>query len=99
MANVVVANFGSVISIMCSAFAVVFYFFPSLATTPSNEIDPRNPGAKGIPLKKVYSSVRKIMKDPENLAVLFQEDYVMAIDFVHSIAYLFMYMEEYMTFD
>ena len=98
VANLIVVNLGPFISGLAWTFSVLLYFFPGLATTPSNKIDPKRPTFKGIPLATIYTSVEKIENDPYNPVILFFEGYILLIDSCHVFAYLWTYIEEYFQF-
>lgn len=98
IANLVVTAISPYISAIAFAFAGLLYFFPGLATTPSNKIDPKDPTFKGIPVETILNSVKKIKNDPFNPVILFFEGYILLLDSCHSLAYLVEYMEEYFGF-
>ena len=94
-----IVNAGSYISYIAMALAGLLYFFPGIATTPSNKTDPENPTYKGIPLDTIEKSIYKIENDPLNPVVLFFESYILVLDFCHGLAYLYDYMKQYLEFD
>lgn len=93
IANFVVSAGGSYISMVAWALAAFLYFFPGLATTPSNKIDPKHPMNKGIPFKTILHSVKKIEKNPMNPTILFFEGYILLLDSLHVLSYLMEYVE------
>ena len=99
IANILVFNYGSYLSILAWALSVVVYYFPALATTESNKINPKNPTFRGIPSKTIYNSVEKIKRNPFNPVILFFEVYSLVLDLCHSLAYLLDYAEQYVTLE
>lgn len=99
VANVLVVNLGGTIYFLAKLLANLLYFFPGLATTPSNKIDPQDPTNKGIPYKTIYNSVKRIQQDPNNPLIIVYECYILLLDILHSLAYLLEYVQEYLTFE